>query len=210
MTAQTTDMPTEQDTKGPRAIPHLFDRLKRLSEGEEVITVSRLAKTIGAQGHAPLLMVAAVFMVLPTGMIPGVGGALGVLVAIVGVQMLLGREGVWVPPFFGKRELSADDVERLAKQVKPVSLWLERHMAMRWGTLAGGNVSVSIIAVILILGGGSLLVLGAIPVATPLVGLPIAVFAFGLLARDGVIVTFGYALVALVILALLMLSGAVG
>ena len=204
MSARSADAGRGSADHGPSAIPRLVERLHRLAEGEDEITLDGLAKTIGAQGHAPLLMVAAILMVLPIGMIPGVGGALGMLVAIIGLQMLLGRDGVWLPHFMGKRSISAAQVRGIARRIRPATDWLKRHLQIRWQTLAEGRVSVSVIACILIVSGASLVVLGAIPVATPLMGLPVALFAFGLLSRDGLVVAAGY-LFLLVPLAVLLM-----
>lgn len=181
---------------GPDAMPKLVDRLERLASRTDTITLDDLVRTIGAQGHAPLLMISALFLVLPVGMIPGVGGALGALVAAIGVQMLLGHRDVWLPQMLRDRAVPADKVRRIARYIHPGAEWLRHHLHVRMETLSGGRVSLSVIAVILIVAGGSLIVVGAIPIAAPLMGFPIAVFSFGILARDGVVVGAGYALLA--------------
>lgn len=178
--------------EGPEAMPALVDRLRGLCEDRETVSFGLLAQTIGSQGHAPLLLVAAIFMVLPIGMIPGVGGALGVLVAAVGLQMFLNRKGVFLPRFFAKRELPADKICALADKIQPVFEWLRDRMAIRWEILSRGRASIMVIAVILMICGGSLVVIGAIPIATPLMGVPVTLFAIGLLARDGVVVALAY------------------
>lgn len=202
-------MTTRQDTSapgaaaprsGPEAVPALVDRLKALADGSETVSFAELNRTIGAQGHAPLLMVVSIFMILPVGMIPGIGGALGAIVALIGVQMLLGREGIGLPDLFGRRTLSAERLRRVAVRIRPIADWLRKRLRPRWSALAEGRVSLCIMAVLLIVAGGSLLVLGAIPVTTPLLGLPVAVFALGVLGRDGMVVAAGYVLLALVIL----------
>ena len=202
-------MTTRQDTSapdaaaprsGPEAVPALVDRLKALADGSETVSFAELNRTIGAQGHAPLLMVVSIFMVLPIGMIPGIGGALGAIVALIGVQMLLGREGIGLPDLFGRRTLSAERLRRVAVRIRPIADWLRKRLRPRWSALAEGRVSLCIMAILLIVAGGSLLVLGAIPVTTPLLGLPVAVFALGVLGRDGMVVAAGYVLLALVIL----------
>ena len=71
-------------------------------------------------------------------------------------------------------------------------------MRMRAEWLAQGSVTLSVVAVILMISGGSLVVLGAIPVATPLMGLPVALYALGILARDGVVVGIAHVLVVAV------------
>lgn len=181
---------------GPEAVPHLIDRLRKLGRAEEEVTVGDLVRAFGAQGHAPLLVIVALLMILPVGMIPGVGGALGLLSAAIGAQMLAGREGVWLPGFMRRRGISAARVTRLAERVRPVSAFLARHLDARMEWLAAGRASLSVIAVLLIVTGGSLVIVGAIPVAVPLLGLPIAIFAIGIMARDGAVVAAGYVLLA--------------
>ncbi len=185
--------------EGPDAMPVLVDRLIALTEGRERISLDLIARTIGAQGHAPLLLVAAVFMVLPTGLIPGIGGALGLLVAIVGLQMITKREGVFLPNFIGKRELPADRVRGLVERIRPGAEWLRHRLRIRWELLSRGRASMVLISLILMVSGLSLLVIGAIPIATPLMGVPIGLFAFGLFARDGVLVALGYSSLVLVV-----------
>lgn len=187
---------TNNEVSGPAALPKVVDGLQSAAQDAEAVTLGQLTKKIGAQGHAPLLMVLAVLMILPTGMIPGIGGALGTLIAIIGVQILLGRQGVWLPSFLARREISADTICALTRRIRPVADWLKRHMQARWNCLSESTSSRALISVILIVTGGSLIVLGAIPIAVPLLGLPLAVFALGILGRDGVVVAIGYALFA--------------
>lgn len=183
---------------GPEAVPRLVQRLHKVAQDVETVSLGHLAKEIGAQGHAPLLMVVAILMILPIGMIPGIGGALGILVAIIGFQMLLGRQGVWLPKFLARREILASHICSLTHRIRPAAGWIRRHLHPRWAILSENYVSLSIVAVILILTGGSLTILGAIPIAAPLVGLPVAVFAFGILGRDGMVVALGYALIVVI------------
>jgi len=179
---------------GPQALPGLIDRLRKLARTEGEVTVGDLVDAFEAQGHAPLLMIVALLMILPIGMIPGVGGALGLLAAAVGVQMIVGREGVWLPGFMRSRAVSADRIGAITDRVRPVSVFLARHLDVRMEWLAAGRASLTIIAGLLIVAGGSLVFLGAIPVLVPLIGLPIAIFAIGIMARDGAVVAAGYLL----------------
>lgn len=184
--------------EGPEALPRLVDRLHALAEDRDSISIDAITRTIGAQGHAPLLMVASVIMILPVGMVPGVGGALGALVALIGLNMLLGRDSLRLPHLLGRREISAGRLRHTAERIRPASVWMKRHLHVRMEHLARGSASLMVISLILILAGSSLLILGAVPVATPIMSLPIALFAFGILGRDGAVVAAGYVAYALV------------
>ena len=177
-----------------------MDRLDGLTRDCERVRFGDIVSTIGAQGHAPLLLVAAVLMILPIGMVPGVGGALGLLVAVIGAQMLRGHRGIWLPEFIARRSLPADRLSSGIGWICPAMAWLRRHLHIRMEYISSSRASLSIIALVLIAAGISLIVLGAVPLAVPLTGLPIAVFAFGIPARDGAVVMAGYVmLVALVV-----------
>ncbi len=201
---------TESPTEGPKAVPALVDRLDQLARDRDEVSFDELVRTIGSQGNAPLLMVCALFMISPIGMIPGVGGALGMVVALVGVQMLLRQTRLDLPDFIGKRCIPARRIRGMARKIRPSAEWLRRHLDVRFQSLANVRASLAVVAVILILGGASLLVLGAIPVATPLIGLPVAVYAFGILARDGAVVAAGHVLVLLVAAGLVYLRTQTG
>jgi len=192
---------------GPSAVPRLVKRLRDLAKGRETVSLGDITHEIGAQGHAPLLMIVAILMILPIGMIPGVGGALGALVSIIGLQMLLGRDGVWLPRFLARRNIAAHRVATTAERILPAAEWVRRHLHPRWEAVSSGRVSLSVIAVILMLTGASLMVLGVIPIAAPLIGLPVAVYAFGILGRDGIVVTAGHVLIAAVFAGLWLMRG---
>ncbi len=183
---------------GPKAVPAMVDRLRELAQDRDQVSFDELVQTMGQQGNAPLLMVCALLMISPIGMIPGVGGALGVVVAIVGLQILLRQTSIDLPHFIGKRCIPARHIRKTADKIRPAADFLRKFLHVRLTSLAEGRASLSVVAVILMLGGASLLVLGAIPVATPLIGLPVAVYAFGIIARDGAVVAGGHVLVVLV------------
>lgn len=124
---------------GPTAVPQLVKRLQELADAEERVTLDQLTKEIGAQGHAPLLMVVAVLMVLPIGMIPGLGGALGAIAALIGLNMLLGRDGLWLPSFLARREIAAQRISATARRIRPAADWTSRHLHSRWESLYGAR-----------------------------------------------------------------------
>jgi hypothetical protein len=190
---------------GPDAVPRTVDRLRRLAARETNITMGDLIDAFGASGHAPLLMIVSGLMIVPVGMIPGVGGALGLLAAAIGLQMIVGRDGVWAPRSVRARAVSAARVTAIADRAYPVSVFLARRLDARWEWLAAGRASVAAIGAMVMLAGLSLLVIGAIPVLVPLMGLPIAVFATGLMAEDGAVVAGGYALLGAISLGLVAL-----
>lgn len=188
---------------GPRALPRLIDRLDRLAADREQISLNDLVEEIGTHGHAPLLMVVALLMILPLGMIPGVGGALGLLAALIGLQMLIGGKQVALPGFLGRRKIPSDRLRKILAKIRPTTLRMSLILKVRFAPLADSRLAVTLIGIALILAGLSLLVIGAIPVATPLLGLPVAIFSVGLLTRDGMAVAGGWIVLGLAVMTIL-------
>lgn len=73
-------------------------------------------------------------------------------------------------------------------------------LKVRLEPLAVSRPAVTLIGLALILSGLSLIIVGAIPVATPLLGLPVAIFSVGLLTRDGMAVAGGWIVLGLAVL----------
>ncbi|TMV38532.1 exopolysaccharide biosynthesis protein, partial [Thioclava sp. BHET1] len=120
----------------PKAVSRLVTRLEDLARGQESVPIEDLVATIGAQGQAPLLMTVAIFMISPIGMVPGVGGALGLVVAALGIQMIAGRGELWLPRFIRHRTLSARRIRGTARRIRPAANWLRRHLRIRMERLA--------------------------------------------------------------------------
>ncbi|MEQ8292191.1 MAG: exopolysaccharide biosynthesis protein [Roseovarius sp.] len=180
--------------RGSDTVVTIVDTLDDMTRDRDSIPFGDMVEAIGAQGYGPLLLGLSALLVLPFGMIPGVGGAIGLVMAVIGVQILRGRRGLWLPGFIRRREMPARLLHRACSFLRPRMQWLRRHLRPRATTVAEGSVSLRIIAVLLILMGLSMTVLGAIPILPPLMGIPVLFFALGLTTRDGMAVALGYLL----------------
>ncbi len=190
---------------GPQTVVTIVDMLDDLGAGRDVVSFGKIIDTLGARGFGPLLFGLAVLLVLPIGMIPGVGGAIGVVMAVIGVQMLRGRGRVWLPRFIRRRCLSAQRLKHASDLLRPRMEWLRRHTHQRLTPLAEGGLSLRVIAALLILAGLGMAIFGAIPILPPLMGASVLFFALGLTTRDGAAVVLGYLLVLLPVAAILAL-----
>ena len=181
-------------TSSTAAVVTIVDMLDDLAETRAQVSFGEIVDTLGAQGFGPLLLALAALLILPIGMIPGVGGVVGLATAAIGVQILRGRSGLWLPGPLRRRTLPSAHLKRACQVLRPRMLWLRQRLRPRVTVLAEGPISLRVIAVFLILAGFVMAALGAIPILPPLLGLPVLCFALGLTARDGAAVAAGYAL----------------
>jgi hypothetical protein len=179
---------------GPDEVVTIVDLLDELAQGRAAVTFGEIVETLGARGFGPLLLALAVLLVLPIGMIPGVGGAVGLVMAVIGVQILRGGRGLWLPTAVRDRSLPSERLHSACLFLRPRMQWLRRHLRPRVLALAEGAVSLRLIAVLLVCAGLVMAVMGAIPILPPLMGIPVLFFALGLTTRDGAAVALGYLL----------------
>src|SRR5579872_6246895 len=67
-------------------------------------------------------------------MLPGVGVLAGLVLAVLGFQMMMAHEALFLPRFIGERPLSARRITRLVAWIIPVMEALETISRPRWHT----------------------------------------------------------------------------
>lgn len=167
----------------------------------EHIALGEFLDPLGERAYGFLLLALALpnFIPVPT----GIGGVMGVLVALVGVQMLCGFEQPWLPKTLRKRSLARTSVEHFLQRVTPFLRSLERLCRPRWESLArrpGHRVS------------GFLLVLTGVGLALPVpftnypYGLLLILFAVALIERDGIVLSIAWTISVAAAITLVALS----
>ena len=165
------------------------------------IALGEFLDPLGERAFGFLLLALALpnFIPVPT----GIGGVMGVLVVLVGLQMLCGFEHPWLPNALRRRALARTSVEHFIDRITPVLRWLERLCRPRFESLPrrpGHRIS------------GLLLVLTGIGLALPIpftnypFGLLLIVFAVALIERDGLVLLIAWIASAAVAITLVALS----
>ena len=95
----------------PSGLRDLVDRVDAATEDCATITLGDLLAALGERGFGPVLLLGAVGMMLPVGMLPGVPLAVGCLLLVAGWQMLRGRDGLRLPRWLARRELPARQIQ---------------------------------------------------------------------------------------------------
>src|SRR3546814_2591451 len=92
--------------------------------------MSEIMESLGTRSFGSFLMLAGLIVVMPLiGDIPGVPTLVGVIVALVSIQLLLGRKQFWLPQTMLKRSIEKARLDRaLQRTERPVS-WIrsEEH-----------------------------------------------------------------------------------
>lgn len=177
-----------------RALSEVLDHLESSAHGES-ITVEEVIETLGRKSFAALMLVFSLISTSPASAIPGLTATVAGIVFILVVQMIAGRDCVWLPAFITKRRMST---AKLCKGIgwlrRPVQ-FIERFLKARltfffhrpWFWLP----LILILALTMFMP-----FMEVVPTSGSIASAVIALFAAGLLTRDG----------ALVLLSLILLS----
>ncbi len=112
------------------------------------------------------------------------------MMALAG-QMAAGREEPWLPEKFSRRKINREGLEKTAGFGRKWFGWIERFARPRLQFLTG-RLAERIVGAIMCVFCASILV--PLPLTNTVPGIAVAIAAFGLMARDGLLVTGGLVL----------------
>ncbi len=191
MASQTTSMArTKADTKGD--LTDLLNALVENTNGDKA-TVGELLDAFGQRTFGPLLLIPAIIAVAPTGAIPGMSIITGTIIFLVSIQMLIGREHIWLPERITSFSFSREKLKASVDKVLPWAKWLEQYVGRRWTVLATSPANYLIAATCAVL-ALTMYPLALVPFAVAVPGLAVALFALGLTLTDGALICAGYIL----------------
>jgi hypothetical protein len=172
-----------------RRTSEVFLALKTVGEGDR-ISLAQLTETLGDRAFGLLVLIFALPNIIP--MIPGVSTVSGVVIGLVGLQMIVGRHAPWLPSAIGDRSLPRAQLAAMVDRTVGWVAKLDRVARPRWTFLTRGLGHVALGAMFVLLGGILALPLSWIGNFPP--GVALVVLSIGLLEEDGMLVAAGHAI----------------
>lgn len=177
---------------GTHALSDVLETLER-SAHDDSITVQEVVEALGHKSFAALMLVFALIAVSPASAIPGLTATVAAIVFILAAQMIAGRDCVWLPGFVTRRRMSTGTLcKGIAWLRRPVA-FVERFLKARLTFLL--HRPWLLLPLLLILGLTLFMpFMEVIPTSGSIAAAVIALFAAGLLTRDGGLVAVSLAL----------------
>ena len=151
------------------------------------VTFGEIVAMLRNRAFGLSLLVFALPCCLP--MPPGIPAACGFVIVLISLQMVFGREGLWLPRAMAARSIDRADLRRLVDRVRPYIQRLERVCRPRFA-VTSARLGEAVIGLVVFLLGVILIlpipILGNVPP-----GIATFVIAVGVSERDGVIVLIG-------------------
>lgn len=170
----------------PRQLSQLFTKLAE--DAEDRVTMGSIRDALGTRSFAALLVLFAVFNLLP--LPPGTSAVLGLPLLIVSAQMMLGSKRVWLPQFVTRKSLSAEQFRSIMARVIPRLNQLERYIKPRYWPFwrRRGDRVIGIVSFLL-----AIVVTLPIPLGNWLPAFSTALLGLALSERDGILLAVGSA-----------------
>lgn len=169
-----------------RKLEPLLERIEQASSRERHVSIGTVVRAVGARSFGPLLVVAGLIAVSPLASIPTVPTLAGLLVVAVSVQLLMGRERVWLPRWILRRSVRRRRARKGLSVLRRPARVVDRAVRTRLPFLAAGIARHAIAAVCCVI-GLTMPVMELVPLSVHLAGGAVSAFGLALLARDGVL-----------------------
>lgn len=166
------------------------------SEGVRRVKVEAVMDAIGRRAFGPLLVLAALVVLAPgVGDIPGIPTTVALFTLLVTVQIVIGREELWLPRWLLARSVSRTKLTKAVRWLRKPAGWVDKVLRPRLGVLVRGTGSRILAAVAL----GIAMVMPmteVVPFSANLAGVILLSFGLAVIAEDGVMALVGLAATA--------------
>ncbi len=188
-------MADTDESDDPQSVSDVLDRLKELGEqaGGNKAKLGDMLEALGQRAYGPFFILFPMIDISPVGGIPGLPTAMAVVMVLLAVQLILGRQHLWLPSFLANRGLKGEKLVKVADKTRPIARRMDKWFHGRLPALTRGPmVKVAGVAVILL----CLTVppLELLPFASTAPMAAIMAFGIALLVRDGALMVVACAL----------------
>lgn len=168
----------------PHSMGDVLGELDELAANHDEVRVADVLDDFGARSFGPFIMIPAVLEITPVGGIPGVPTVLALFIALIAVQLLIGRDHVWMPQFVQRRAVGSKKLHKAVGKLKGMANFLDRHSKGRLEGLTKGT-AIKLVAAVIIALCCTVPPLEFLPFASTIPMLAIAVLGRALTVRDG-------------------------
>lgn len=149
-----------------------------------------IIKLLGARAFGIALLFFSLPSALPFSVIPGVAFVFSIPILFFSIQMILGRNTLWLPKRIAKKTISYEAVTKIIDKTLPYLKKVEYFLKPRWAFMTSRPLEILNGFVILFL---AMLLLLPIPFSNFILSILLITFSLGLIEKDGIVILIGYA-----------------
>lgn len=171
----------------PKNLEQVLDRIDLAARDRSQVSLGEVMEEIGHRSFGPVLVFTGVIMSVPVvGDIPGVPTLLALVVALVAVQLLIGRRSFWLPRFLLHRSVSTDKVRKSLDWARKPAAFIDKGLKARMTHLTRGAQARVIAAIALCIAAITPLT-EIVPFSANVAGAALTAYGLALIADDGMV-----------------------
>jgi len=176
-------------------LTEMLDRLEFAERDNDQVKVDAMLDIIGRRSFGPLLLLPGLLVLSPLSGVPGVPSLAGLMVLLLSVQLLIGRQHFWMPQWLLNRCVPHHRLQQAMRFMRPVARWIDRLLRQRL-TFLVESYAVYFVAAMCSLVALTMPPLELLPFAATSAGVAITAFGLALIGRDGLmaLVALGFCL----------------
>ena len=178
----------------------LLDRLAAAAAGDRT-PVQAVLESLGRASFAPVLMAPALAVTSPLSGIPLFSSVSGLVIALVAIQLLFGRDHLWLPGWITRRTVPTERYCAALDWLDRPARWIDRHTGKRLAVLVSPPFD-RVIYLLAALAGLAMPFLEIVPFSSSILGAAVSLLALTLVVRDGLLALAGFAVLTLAATAL--------
>lgn len=186
------DGPGSDDTR-PESVQNVIARARRALHAGEV-SVGDVVEALGRASFSPLLLVPALVVVTPASGIPLLSSICGISIALISIQMVVGRDHAWLPQWIMRRAVAEERLSRTFDFLTPIARFLDRITRVRFRPLVEKPFLI-VPQLLAFLSGAVMPLLEVLPFTSSMLGATVSLLAVGMVTRDGLLVLIAIAIV---------------
>lgn len=170
------------------SLNELLDRVEeRAPGGISIDTVQSLA---GRGAFGPLILLPGLLAVSPLTGIPTVPTILGIIVAILSFQLMIGRDEIWLPERVRRARLNEERTRKALSFLRPIARQVDKVIKPRlsFATHAGMQRAAALICFLVAI---TMPPLEILPFLATTAGIVLTIFGLAITIRDGVLMIVG-------------------
>lgn len=168
-----------------QSLSDLIKSLRSIEPARSPVSVDDIFEKVGTRSFGPVLLVAGLVTLAPLiGDIPGVPTLMALLVILIALQLIVGRQHIWLPKFLRERAVERRKLEKALGHLERPAAFLDRLFKPRLKILATPPGS-HLVGAAALLVAAVMPLLEFIPFSATVAGAALTTFGLSLITRDG-------------------------
>lgn len=184
---------TRMDKPDITSVREIVARLGQRGGDASMVSVGDMVSEFGRRSHGPSLFLPALIGVSPLSGIPMVPAFLAIIIALFSLQILLGRDHLWLPDVITRRRIAGERVQHAMDRVTPTAQRMDRWFGGRLAHLTG-PIGIRVAALVCLMLSFTVPFFEMVPFAGIIPMMAIAVFGLAITVRDGALMVGGLVL----------------